>query len=459
MSSARKYIATSLIAASLYCAACTKGPQSTVVVFVLDTVRRDALGCYGNPSDPTPQIDALAENGVRFDQALSSSGWTLPAVGSLLTGTWPTIHGAVGQGVMLKPLRSEIQTAAEVFQKARFRTIGFTNAAFVSPMVGVDRGFDVFDHKYSYNHDARSAQLVVDLAIRELHANRGEPTFFFVHLFDPHLTYAPPTGYDTKFTDGRTGPAPPITMAMCKEMQTGESGQEPPLAQDIDYIRGVYQGEVNFMDAQVGRFVEELKSLGLYDQATLVVTSDHGEEFWDHGGFEHGHTLYDELIHVPLIVKFPAGVEPGRHAVSEPVRVLDVMPTLFDILGIEQPVTFEGKSMMPLVRGESTEARPVFAESTLYGAQKIAWRTERYKYIHDAASGREGIGELYDWRDDPSETRDLANEQPELALDMRAELFDFYADLRARSRGMSEPETVNLSPVRIQQLRSLGYVR
>ena len=195
-------------------------------------------------------------------------------------------------------------------------------------MVGVDRGFDVFDHKYSYNHDARSAQLVVDLAIRELHANRGEPTFFFVHLFDPHLSYAPPTGYDTKFTDGRTGPAPPITMAMCKEMQTGESGQEPPPAQDIDYIRGVYQGEVNFMDAQVGRFVEELKSLGLYDQATLVVTSDHGEEFWDHGGFEHGHTLYDELIHVPLIVKFPAGVEPGRHAVSEPVRVLDVMPTL-----------------------------------------------------------------------------------------------------------------------------------
>ena len=189
------------------------------------------------------------------------------------------------------------------------------------------------------------------------------------------------------------------------------------------------------------------------------MTSDHGEEFWDHGGFEHGHTLYDELIHVPLIVKFPAGVEPGRHAVSEPVRVLDVMPTLFDSLGIEQPVTFEGKSMMPLVRGESTEARPIFAESTLYGAQKIAWRTERYKYIHDAASGREGIGELYDWRDDPSETRDLADAQPELALDMRAALFDFYADLRARSRGMSEPETVNLSPVRIQQLRSLGYVR
>ena len=459
MNAATRRIGISLIAASLSFAACTKAPQSTVVVFVLDTVRRDALGCYGSPSDPTPRIDALAREGVRFDQALSSSGWTLPAVGSLLTGTWPTIHGAMGKGVMLKPLRSEIQTAAEVFKKEKFRTVGFTNAAFVSPMVGIDRGFDVFDHKYSYNHDARSAQLVVDLAIRELHAQSGEPTFFLIHLFDPHLTYAPPTGYNTKFTNGRTAPAPPITMAMCREMQTGDNGQEPPLSRDIDYVRGVYQGEVNFMDAQVGRFVEELKSLGLYDQATLVVTSDHGEEFWDHGGFEHGHTLYDELIHVPLIVKFPVGVEPERREVSETVRVLDVMPTLFDVLGIEQPRTFEGQSMMSLVRGESGEARPVFAESTLYGDQKIAWRTERYKYIHDAASGREGIGELYDWRDDPLETRDLAHEQPQRALEMRTKLFEFYADLRRRARDMSEPEMVNLSPVRIQELRSLGYVR
>ena len=449
-----------LVAIALSVNACSRpSSSSTIVVFVLDTVRRDALGSYGHPLDPTPYIDSLAEEGVRFDQAISSSGWTLPAVGSLLTGTWPTIHGAVGQGVMLRPLRREIETAPEVLQASGYRTVGIANAAFVSPMVGIDRGFDHFDHRYSYNHDARHAQLVVDLAIRELHARQDEPAFFFIHLFDPHLDYAPPAGYATKYTEGRSSPPPPITMEVCQGMQTGDNGRRPPHAEDIAYVRGVYQGEVNFMDAQVGRFVEELKSLGLYERSTLVVTADHGEEFWDHEGFEHGHTLYDELIRVPLIVKLPADVAIARKVVSEPVRVLDVMPTVFDVLGIEKPGSFDGESMMPLVRGEPGGNRPAFSESTLYGPQKVAWRTERYKYIHDATAGREGIGELYDWQQDPMEVRNLADEQPELAVKMRTELFDFYTQLRDRSRAMSEPELVNLSPVRIQELRSLGYVR
>jgi arylsulfatase A-like enzyme len=434
-------------------------PQPTVVVFSLDTVRQDAFGCYGHPFDPTPQMDAVARDGVRFDQAISSSGWTLPAVASLLTSTWPNIHGAMGSGIMLKPVRPEIQTAAEVLKSNGFRTLGFTNAAFVSPMVGIDRGFDVFDHKYSYNHDARQAHVVIDAAIRELHANRGEPTFFFIHLFDPHLTYAPPPGYDTKYTDGRTSPPPPITMAMCYGMQTGEDKRQPPSDEDIHYLRGVYQGEISFMDAHVGRFIAELKALGLYDQATVVLIADHGEEFWEHGGFEHGHTFYDELVRVPLIVKFPRDVEPARRVVSSQVRVLDVMPSVLEVLGIEPPATFEGESMMPLVRGESDDDRPAFCESLLYGEQKIAWRSERYKYIQEAAAGREGMGELYDWREDPMETHNLAPAQPDSVRQMRSELFDFYDELLTRSRSMSNAQHVNMSPQRIQELRALGYIR
>ncbi|HXV60057.1 MAG TPA: sulfatase [Vicinamibacteria bacterium] len=448
------------VAVGLSLNACLRPPPaSTIIVFVLDTVRLDALGAYGNPLDPTPHIDALAEDGVRFDQAISSSGWTLPAVGSLLTGTWPTIHGAIGQGIMLRPLRPEIKTAPEVLRANGYRTVGIANAAFVSPMVGVDRGFDVFEHRYSYNHDARDAQLVVDLAIRELHARPGEPTFLFIHLFDPHLDYAPPAGFDTRYTEGRASPPPPITMEICQEMQTGDSRQEPPVPEDIAYVRGVYQGEISFMDAEVGRFIEELKSLGLYEQSTVILTADHGEEFWDHDGFEHGHTLYDELIRVPLIVKLPSDVDVARDVVSEPVRVLDVMPTVFDVAGIEKPATFDGESMMSSIRGEPSSRRPVFAESTLYGPERVAWRTERYKYIHDATAGREGIGELYDWQEDPGEMRNLADERPELALQMRSELFDFYSQLRDRARSMAEPDFVNLSPVRIEELRSLGYVR
>jgi arylsulfatase A-like enzyme len=456
------WIATSLITTMGFvtAVACQRQtPQPTVVVFSLDTVRQDALGCYGNPFDPTPQIDAVARDGVRFDQAISSSGWTLPAVASLLTGTWPNIHGAVGSGIMLKPLRPEVQTAAEVLKANGFSTLGFANAAFVSPMVGIDRGFDVFDHKYSYNHDARQAHLVIDAAIRELHAHLGEPTFFFIHLFDPHLTYAPPPGYDTKYTQGRNSPPPPITMKMCYGMQTGKDKRQPPSEEDIRYLQGVYQGEINFMDAHVGRFIAELKALGLYDQATVVLISDHGEEFWEHGGFEHGHTFYDELVRVPLIVKFPLEVEPVQRVVSTQVRVVDVMPSVVEVLGIDPPASFEGESMMPLVRGGSEDDRPAFCESLLYGEPKIAWRSERYKYIQEAATGREGMGELYDWREDPAETQNLAEQRPDIARQMRSELFDFYDELLARSRRMSNTQHVNMSPMRIQELRTLGYIR
>jgi arylsulfatase A-like enzyme len=454
-----RVLATAALGVAISFSCGNPGPPATVVVFVLDTVRQDAFGCYGNPLDPTPNIDAVARDGVRFEQAISSSAWTLPAVASLLTSTWPSIHGAVGSGIMLKPLRPEVQTMAEVLKQHGFRTLGFANAAFVSPMVGIDRGFEVFDHKYSYNHDARQAHLVIDAAIRELHAHRGEATFFFIHLFDPHLTYAPPPGYDTKYTNGRSSPATPITMEMCYGMQTGDDHRQPPRSEDIDYVRGVYQGEVNFMDAHIGRFIAELKALGLYDQATVVLIADHGEEFWDHGGFEHGHTFYDELVHVPLIVKFPRDVEPVERVITAQVRVLDVMPTVLEVLDIAPTSTMEGESLLPLVHGESDRNRPAFCESLLYGEQRIAWRTERYKYIQKLASGRQGVGELYDWRKDPMEAHDLSSERPDILRQMRSELFDFYENLRVRSESMSDTEHVNMSPLRIQELRSLGYIR
>lgn len=430
-----------------------------VVVFMLDTLRQDALGCHGNPLNTTPHIDGLARDGVRFKNAISASGWTLPAVGSLLTGTWPSIHGATGKGVALTPIRDEIPTAPEILKQQGFRTVAIANAAFVSPMLGVHRGFDVFNHKYSYNDDGRIAGEVVDLAIKQLDESKGRNSFFFIHLFDPHLTYAPPPGFDTKYAEGRTSPELPITAATCFEMQRGPKHNLPPSAVDQRYIRAAYLGEVSYMDEQVGRFLNVLRTRGLYDDATIVVTSDHGEEFWEHGGFEHGHSLYDELVHVPLIIKPPAHIDVNQKVIQNAVRVLDVMPTIFEAIGVDSPASFEGKSMLPIMRGEREEARTILMESTLYGSPKIAWRTERYKYIHDATAGPDGIGELYDLQADPGESQNVSAQQLETAKRMRKQLFDFYFELRRRSDQMSAPDPVDLSPTRIRQLKSLGYIR
>jgi arylsulfatase A-like enzyme len=436
------------------------GPApATVVVFLLDTVRRDALGCYGHPDDPTPNIDAVAADGVRFEQVVSTSGWTLPAVASLMTGTWTTIHGAVGRGVRLTPVRPEIPMATEVIKEAGFATVGFANAAFVSPMVGMDRGFDLFDHRYSYNWDTRKADETIDAAIAQLRERRSEPCFYFIHLFDPHLDYGAPAAYTERFTGGRDRPPTPLKLEDVLDLQTGEERRDPPVADDIRYVRGTYDAEVAFTDANVGRFINELKRLGMYERSTIVITSDHGEEFWEHGGFEHGHTLYDELVMVPLVIKPPAGTESAKRVVDSQVRLLDVMPTVFEFLTISKPASFQGVSLVPYMTGEADLDLSALCESTLYGPLYIALRGPRYKYIQRLDAGGDGAGQLFDWRSDPAETSDLSGELTDVADELRAELLRWSSENAARARNMSKPKIVDLSPARIRQLRSLGYIR
>jgi arylsulfatase A-like enzyme len=434
------------------------GEQPHVVVVLIDTLRCDALGCYGNPADTTPNIDAVAAEGVRFDQALSTSGWTLPAVGSLLTGTWPMIHGGLGKKTTLSPIRAELPTAAEVLKDAGYRTVAVANAAFVSPLLGLDRGFETFDHRYAYNQEIRRADESIDAALAQIRAAGGSrPVFSLIHLFDPHLDFDPPPEWRSRFTGGRTEPEPPLGMQMCLAAAKAGSGDRPTQG-SLDYIRGVYLGEVGFVDQQIGRLVAGLRESGLWDDTLLVITSDHGEEFWDHGGFEHGHTLYDELIRIPLVVKLPASLPPARPVVDEQVRLLDVMPTAFELAGIGAPESFVGASLLPLIRGEERGDRVGFAEATLYGAEKLAWRTGTHKVVFTQDRTAPTV-EVYDRTADPLEQSDLSAVDPELTRRLMGELDGFVRDLAQQAATMSELEPILLSPAEVERLESLGYIR
>ena len=203
----------------------------------------------------------------------------------------------------------------------------------------------------------------------------------------------------------------------------------------------------------------ELKSLGMYDHTMFIIVADHGEEFWDHGDFEHGHTLYDELVRVPLILKFPTAFHPSQTAVDRQVRVLDVMPTVFDLLDLDQPASFVGESLMPLVRGRPGRDRLAFCESTLYGASLIALRTQQYKYLHDLDGESPTPDELYDWRADPAEADNLIARQPALAAELRTQLLEFHAGLLDSAKTMAVSDTVDMSPRQVEMLKSLGYIR
>lgn len=437
------------------------GDEKLVVLVIVDTLRQDALGCYGREGAQTPRIDALAAEGARFDQGISSSGWTLPSVASLLTGTWPMMHKALGKATRLTPITEDLPVAGEVFQEAGYETLGFANAAFLSPLLGLGRGFDVFDHEHAYNQEIRRADATVDAALSALSERKADDVFLMLHLFDAHLDYDPPDGYIDGFVGERRKPAPPLSMRECLGLRRDE-GASPPSAEDLRYIRGLYQGEVSFVDQQIGRFVDGLKELGRWKNTTLVLTADHGEEFWDHEGFEHGHTLYHELVRVPLIVRTPPSAGANTHEVDRIVRTIDIMPTLFELHDIEPPRSFEGKSFLGDLRGQTPRrVPPAFSQGTLYGAEKISWRTQTHCLIVDQAKKPPEGMELYDLVADPYETQDVFQTQTKVAQELVQELVRFTRDLGQRAGTISTPEIKDMAPSTIKKymesIESLGY--
>ncbi|MFT7487019.1 MAG: arylsulfatase A-like enzyme [Candidatus Paceibacteria bacterium] len=435
--------------------------SEVVALVIIDTLRRDSLGCYGSETAATPVIDGLAAEGARFEQAISASGWTLPSVASIFTGTWPAMHKALGKRSRLTPISNDLPVAAEVFADEGYLTLGFANAAFLSPLLGLDRGFEIFDHKHAYNWDIRRADATVDTALAKLDEHTGKKAFLLVHLFDAHLDYDPPDGFISPFVGTRNTPDVPVSMKECIDLQR-EEGSLPPTSGDIDYLRGLYDGEIAFIDRAMGRLVDGLKELGRWDQTTLVITSDHGEEFWDHGGFEHGHTLYDELVRVPLIIRVPDGAKLTTHVVERQVRTIDIMPTLFDLAGITQGPTFIGQSLAGDLRGQSPlRVPPAFSQGTLYGAEKMSWRNGGYNLIVDqAVEGEPGI-ELYDLTVDPLQQHDISKEQPERTQKLSRQLATFSRKLGEQAKHISTPELRDMGPSTIQKylesIEKLGY--
>ncbi len=438
-----------------------KSDAPLVVLVLVDTLRRDSLSCYGS-ARPTPAIDALAAEGARFEQAISSSGWTLPAVASILTGVAPPVHQARGKNTRLTPISPDVPTGAELLASAGVRTLAFTNAAFVNRLLGLTRGFEFESHQHAYNHEIRRADATIDAALAQLAKDDGRPTFCLIHLFDPHLDYDPPGEFAQRYVEPGAPPRKPLQWQDCSQVLPGQSETVTP--EHVARVRAAYDAEIAFVDAQIARLVAELERRGDLARTTIVVTADHGEEFWEHGAFEHGHSLYDELVRVPLIVRMPvsSGLPvPSGQVLDLPVRTLDLLPTVFDLLGLASAPGFEGRSLLPVLRGEDHEPRAVVLDGTLYGRDKVALRTESHKLILERAPGAVRRLELYDWRADPLERHELAASQPELAERLRVELEARLAVYARQAQGLRPGELLDLSPANqaeiLEQLEALGY--
>ncbi|HEY6553753.1 MAG TPA: sulfatase [Vicinamibacteria bacterium] len=378
------------------------------ILYLVDTLRADHTGPYGYERPTTPELDRFAQDAVVFEAAVAHASWTKPSVASILTSRLPGQHRAVQ---LRDPLESAHVLVSEMLHAKGFSTgASLANSVIYLPESNFDRGFDYFAGLHG--EEGRPSKLVdaarvVDTALRWLDMRRGMPNFLYVHTMDPHVPYSPPPPFDRMFEPHPT-PEHPGT--------DPRSDYKEPL--DRDRMIAQYDGDVAYGDQEFGRFVRELKARGLYDRALIVFLADHGEEFLDHGQWLHGRSLFDELIRIPLIVKFPGQRDAGRR-VAQQVQGVDVLPTILAAMGLPVPPApvIAGRPLQETLSGEAPK-REAIAEISHRGIVAHGVRTEADKFIRRFNPERDEL--YFDLAKDPGEKTSVLEAASERVRRLRA---------------------------------------
>jgi arylsulfatase len=380
-----------------------------VILITIDALRADHLGVYGYDRPTSPHLDALAREAVVVRHDISQAPFTKASMASLFTGLFPSSHkaytisrsfsetmkgsvaGALPQTDVLDPA---VWTIASAFQGAGYQTIGLNTNPFLLEEFGFAKGFQQYEF-LTNGHDLATADAVVARALDRLdHRAPGQPAFLWMHIMEPHSPYTPPARVRTLFPPRTPPRRAPADVLPAWIQQDGSV--------DANFYESLYDGEIRSADDALGASFDGLRTRGLWDRLVLVSTADHGEEFLDHGGFEHNRTLYDEMVHVPLIVKAP-GLEPAVRDIE--TEAVDLAPMLARAAGVAPPSGLAGVDIWPELRGKASGDRWAFAERP---GGSYMLRTREWKFI----SNLEGHHELYHLTVDPGELNNLAPSIP-----------------------------------------------
>lgn len=453
------YVESSGDAAAADPAAPVAGQPANIIFVVVDTLRADHLGFAGYSRPTSPHLDRLASESITFDSAYAQAPWTSPSVASLLTSRYP---GTLGYADSKDPAKVEDDALllAEILTEHGYRTHAVVSHTYAGSRLGFDQGMSTFDEDNALGPLHVSSPSVTDKAIALLDGvARDQPFFLFLHYFDPHFSYMLHEGYDfdPDYRGDVESGAPYGTLVQRARDQTLSE-------RDVHHIRALYDSEIRFTDQHIGRLLEHLRKLGLYDDALIVFTADHGEAFLDRKDrwIGHGKTLFDELIRVPLTIKLPAGTSAGTLGASADIRVatpvglVDVVPSLLDVLKLTAPggAAFEGR-VLPLNSPEALSrlaAEPVFAETMARQRWLQSVVDGRFKLIVNRQTGRY---RLFDLETDPGERQNLAQTEPATARKLAGVLNAWNARIDAERREGARP---NFSEEEIERLRALGYL-
>jgi arylsulfatase A-like enzyme len=492
----RKIAVTILIAAAIgacifFITRSSGACRPNIILVSIDTLRADHLSCYGYERKTSPFLDSLARNGIRFEDAIVQSNWTLPSHVSMLTSLYPAVHGVQRKMDKMSP---GLNTMAEMLKKAGYSTAAFTDGGFMSAGYGFDQGFDLYDdHSRGRQKNKR--------VLYWIKKQQKKPFFLFYHTYDVHAPYAyhpkPRTFMSESETKDITARIRAGNCTLTDEefektvlswctvrgvyKMIGPSAIEkfepetrrffkerwPRMAsfnESLRYLVDAYDGSISHFDSILKGLWELMCKMGVDKKTLLIVTSDHGEAFMEHGDLGHPEILYDEIVRVPLIMAGPMLPQKGL-TVRRQVMIVDILPTVLDLLKLKSDPHLQGESLMPLIRGvEGSGPRPAYADALDIDAV----RTSDWKFIQRAEE-RDGqkpplcpVPQLFNLEKDPGENTDLSNSDASTREMLGRQLQEWRAEngrLRIRLGLDKAAEKVTLDKETVEELRALGYLQ
>ena len=444
-----------------------------ILLISIDTLRPDFLTCY-NPEAgaQTGSMDALAAQGILFENAYAAAPWTKPSVTSFMTGLPPVVHGVINHQIR-QP--DSLVTLAEVLSSFGFRTVGIGKNTFLTDKLNYQQGFQTYDFFPKGDRDTgfgfgvklyykkisprlfslhANTEQLLDHAIDWIRKNGQDPFFMWLHTHDPHFPLTPPAKY-------LTGKTPPERIKdsypqLVQDMPSILKLTEP---EEQDWVRELYRAEIRYVDDNLGRLWQILKDQDLYDETLIILTSDHGEELWEHDQFGHGHTLYNELIHVPLIIKPPGSVRsPEPLRISDKVSLLSLFPTILEMCNIPCPAE---STLYPSISGYWNEIPPqpgdIFASGTFTQGDRETLISGQLKYIRNLETPFDE--QLFDLDRDPGEMHSIIESMPDMLELTRVSLDSMNRRALRLGPRLENMKNVIHSPETLRELRSLGYIK
>jgi arylsulfatase A-like enzyme len=427
---------------------------SKVVLVVLDAARADRFGAYGYGRATTPEVDRIASEGVVFERAYTPAVYTLGAMSSLWTSQYPDRHHA--EVSYADRLPADRLTLSQVLGARGVHTAGFVANLMAGRLLGFDRGFSEFHEVHGLFPELGSrAESFRRVLPQWFQAHRDRPFFAYVHFREPHFPYDPPPPFNTRF-----GPDGPLDVGQRRDKAWYtdlNQGRVVPTPEQVEHLRRLYDGNLAYVDREVGELRRALEAAGLWDRTVILIMADHGEQLYEQGYVSHSAQVYEQSVRIPLIVRLPAGRGPRGVRLSGLVDLLDVAPTVLDVFGgsADGPAAreFQGRSLLDVMTGGPGKSATL--SRTVWDRPVYALRDARYKLVHDTRTGQ---GRLFDLPADPAEQRDVSAAQPLRAAWYRQSLLQWLGRLgEGSARAAPTQGAQALTPEQCANLKSLGY--